>query len=111
MATFVLAYRTPTNYRPGSADAMATWNAWFENTGANLVDRGNPVFTSRALGNCGANTTLGGYSLVTADNLEEAVAVAKGCPFLADGGGVEVGEITVVNRGTQLAEENFVAGR
>jgi hypothetical protein len=82
MATFLLAYRAPRNYTGGSADAMAAWNAWFERLGANLVDRGNPVFKTSSLGNCGADTALGGYTLVSADDLEAAVALAKGCPFL-----------------------------
>ena len=98
MSTFLIANRAPKNYR-GSADAMAAWNAWFEKLGANLVDRGNPVFERRTLGNCGADTVLGGYTLVTADNLAAAVALAEGCPHLADGGGVEVGVLTPVNAG------------
>jgi hypothetical protein len=98
MYTYVFVYRTPKNYTGGSGDAMAAWNAWFEQLGANLVDRGNPVFTSSTLGECGGGT-LGGYSLVTADDLDEAVALAKGCPFLSEGGGVEVGELTLLNEG------------
>jgi hypothetical protein len=99
MSTYVLVYRAPQNYTGGSADAMTTWNAWFEQLGTNLVDRGNPVFTSSALGNCGTDTALGGYSLITADDLDAAIALAKGCPFLHDGGGVEVGELTLLNDG------------
>jgi hypothetical protein len=36
---------------------------------------------------------LGGYSLITAGDLEAAVELAKGCPFLHQGGGIEVGEL------------------
>jgi hypothetical protein len=96
MPTFVIANRTPKEYR-GSADAMAAWNAWFERLGASLVDRGNPVFERRPLGNCGPDTVLGGYTLVSADDLEAAVALAQGCPALASGGGVEVGTLTPLN--------------
>ena len=39
-----------------------------------------------------ASAGLGGYSVVSADNLSEAAAVAKGCPILAAGGSVEVYE-------------------
>ena len=100
MSTFLFSYRMPKDYRPGSAGTVAAWNAWFDSMGANLVDRGNPVLGSSALGNCGADTRLGGYSLITADDLEAAVALAKGCPALQDTGGVEVGVITERNRGT-----------
>jgi hypothetical protein len=66
---------------------------------ANLVDRGNPVFVRSTLGNCGADTVLGGYTLVAADDLEAALRLAKGCPMLDAGGGVEVGELTLLNEG------------
>ena len=100
MATFVIVNRAPTNYAP-SADAFAAFNAWFAWLGANLVDRGNPVFAARTLGNNGPGTTLGGYTLVTADDLEAAVALAKDHPLLHQGGGVEVGQLTLLNRGTR----------
>jgi hypothetical protein len=100
MATFVIVNRAPKNYTP-SADALAAFNVWFARLGVNLVDRGNPVFDSRTLGNSGADTTLGGYTLIDADDLEAAVALANGHPLLRQGGGVEVGELTVLNRGTR----------
>jgi hypothetical protein len=96
MSKFVFAYRPASNYAPG-ADSMAAWNAWFQDLGANVVDVGNPVFTRTTLGNCAADTVLGGYSIVTADDLEAAVALAAGCPLLESGGGVEVGELTLLN--------------
>lgn len=34
---------------------------------------------------------VGGYVVVTADDLGAALAVAKGCPAIALGGGIEVG--------------------
>jgi hypothetical protein len=89
--TFILAHRAPQGYR-GSPEAMARWNAWFERLGTHLVDAGNPVFERAPVGNCGPDTVLGGYTLVTAATRAEAVALAERCPLLADGGGVEVGE-------------------
>jgi hypothetical protein len=92
MPKFVFAYRIQEG-NPGSPDAMAQWMAWFEELGAAVVDPGNPVSARSSLGNCGSGSALGGYSLITADDLEAAVTLAKGCPALADGGGVEVGEL------------------
>jgi hypothetical protein len=43
------------------------------------------------LGDAGASTRLGGYSIVTADDLESAISLAKSCPTIERGGGVEVG--------------------
>jgi hypothetical protein len=68
--------------------------AWFEKLGGAVVDPGNPVGARSSLGNCGSGSVLGGYSLITADDLEAAVTLAKGCPALAAGGGVEIGELT-----------------
>jgi hypothetical protein len=94
MATYVFAYRSPKGYAPGP-ETIAPWTAWFESMGGALVDIGKPAFKRCVLGRCGAeDTELGGYSFVTADNLEVAVALAKGCPMLGLGGGVEVGELT-----------------
>lgn len=38
---------------------------------------------------------LGGYIVVSAENVEEAIALGKGCPVLKDGGKVEVRDIMV----------------
>ena len=75
---------------------MPDWTAWFDKMGASVVDLGNPVFDRTTVGNCGPDTDLGGYTLVTADGFGAAVALAEGCPLLHDGGGVEVGELKPV---------------
>jgi len=93
MPKYVFAYRIQEG-DSGSPDAMAQWMAWFEQLGSAVVDAGNPVFSRSTLGNVGSGSALGGYSLITADDLEAAVTLAKGCPALSAGGGVEVGELT-----------------
>lgn len=37
--------------------------------------------------------SIGGYTLIKADSLEEAIGLAKGCPILSFGGNVEVRQI------------------
>ena len=98
MSTYLLAHRAPRDYR-GSPEAMAAWNAWFEQLGPNLVDRGNPVFNRATLGAATSDTNLGGYTLIEADDLAAAVKLAEGCPMVGWGGGVEVGELMVLNAG------------
>jgi hypothetical protein len=98
MARFVLSYRVPQAYTPGQPEAVAAWTGWFESMGACRVDRGHGVIESGSLGNIGPGTRLGGYSVVIADDLDAAVAVATGCPTLALGGGVEVGAIAEVSQ-------------
>jgi hypothetical protein len=97
MAKFLFSYRMRKAYVPGGPDAAGSWAAWFQEMGASVIDRGNPTFESASLGDCGEDTMLGGYSLITADDLEAALALAKGCPALAESGGVEVGVITEIN--------------
>ncbi len=93
MANYVFTYRSPKNSTP-SEDAMAAWTAWFERISDSVVDIGKPVFNRSTLGKAPTDTELGGYSLVRANDLEAAVALAKGCPILERGGAVEVGELT-----------------
>ena len=93
MATFVLTYRAPEDYTLGTPDGVAAWTSWFESMGAHLADRGQPVAESATVGDCGSTRPLGGYSVITADDLGAAVALAQGCPFVGRGGGVEVGRL------------------
>lgn len=96
MPKYVFAYRAPQVEAPGQPDpeAVAPWMEFRESLGEKVTDFGNPVFAPSSLGNCGTGTQLCGYSFVTADDLESAVALAKGAPVVGAGGGVEVGEIT-----------------
>ena len=57
-------------------------------------------------GTCESSTThLGGYSVVTADDLEAAVEW-RGCPILAVAGGVEVGVLTEVDPDKQSSAKD-----
>ena len=92
MPRFVFSYRVPKDYQPGAETAKA-WQAWFDSLGSNRVDTGHAVVATRTLGNLGAGTRLGGYSLVTAEDIDGAAALAEGCPALQLGGGVEIGGV------------------
>jgi hypothetical protein len=96
MSKFVLSFRAPKNRTLNKADEAA-WGEWFGKIGADVADFGNRVGEASPLGNIGADTVLGGYTVINADDLEAAVALAKGCPGLHQGGGVEVG--TVIDMG------------
>nr|WP_295461889.1 hypothetical protein [Mesorhizobium sp.] len=78
---------------------MQAWMAWFGEIGASVVDGGNPVGMSKTVmsdksvaDNGGANP-VSGYSVLSADSLDGALMLAKGCPHLIDGGTIEVAEI------------------
>jgi hypothetical protein len=103
MPQFVFVYRHPTGYTP-SSDSAKAWMDWFEGMGDHLVDLGQPVIARTVLGNSNPGVTeLGGYSVVQAEDLEEAASIAKGCPHLERGGGVEIGQLGEVPdvRGTR----------
>src|SRR5437899_11057520 len=96
MPNYVFTYRIRDDYAP-SDDTVAAWDAFFQGLGDQLVTLGNPTFARRSIGADPSTTVLGGYSIVEADDLDSAVTLASACPTLEYGGGVEVGEITVLD--------------
>jgi len=64
---------------------MAAWGTWFGTLGSAIVDPGNPCGESRSLG-AASGGSLTGYTVLSADSLESATELAKGCPVLTDGG-------------------------
>ena len=103
MAQFLFSYRTPADYAPARPESLSAWAAWFQNMGGQPVDAGQPVREARQIGDCGAGQRLGGYTVVTADTLEEALALAQGCPGLQRGFGVEVGALADPRTATAAA--------
>lgn len=80
------------------AQVMAEWTAWFEGMGDAVVDGGNPVGPSSTLQSdgtisCdGGPNPLSGYSLIKADDIEQATAIARDCPILKARGSIEIAE-------------------
>ena len=71
------------------SDSMDDWMTWFGSIGQNLVDVGNPIQGGTLVkGGTSSDLTsfadlVGGYSLISANDLPEAVALAKTCPNAA----------------------------
>ncbi|HSJ50494.1 MAG TPA: YciI family protein [Actinomycetota bacterium] len=79
------------------ARVMKAWTDWFTQIGSALKDGGNPfetgVRTVASDGSVSGGTgTFSGYTVVTADSLDEATAIAKGSPVLQAGGSIIVHE-------------------
>lgn len=92
MSNYVLSFRGRSD-RTADPQEEAAWGEWFGEIGASIVDPGNRVGRATALGETGlAGTVLTGYTLIQADSYDAALALAQGCPGLAHGGAVEVGE-------------------
>ena len=73
---------------PPDPDVMTAWGARFGELGASIVDGGNPTGESATVASDGSSSPGGGanpatgYSLIDADNLQDAIAKARGCPVL-----------------------------
>jgi hypothetical protein len=90
--------------------SMEKWVAWFKDLGAkgHIKDPGHPLENTgkvvkgkQHLVSDGpyaeTKDVVGGYIVVEAKDLEEAVKLAKGCPILEVGGSVEVRPIQKLN--------------
>ena len=100
MAKYALIYHgggTPET-EDEQAAVMAAWGAWMEGLGSALKDPGNAFGNSSTINSDGSVTAGGGanpasgYTLLEADSLDAALALAKGNPILQAGGSIEVAE-------------------
>ncbi|HEY5442721.1 MAG TPA: hypothetical protein VIJ68_04230 [Candidatus Saccharimonadales bacterium] len=88
MKNYVFIY-----YNNGTRDGVspeeskAAWGAWFGSLGDKIVDAGNPFNDGgKAVEKSGITTIENypatGYTIVKANGLDEAAALAKDCPVL-----------------------------
>ena len=104
MANYVFAYTGGNGAAADEADRdaqMAKWGQWLGQLSSAVVDRGAPTGTAKTVGpggsvSNGGSRGLTGYSIVSANSLDSAVELAKGCPVLATGGAVDVYEAIAV---------------
>ena len=79
------------------AAQYARWGQWFAQLGSALVEGGAAMGAAKTVGpgravTDGGSRGLSGYSSVSADTLDAAVELARGCPVLEIGGTVDVYE-------------------
>ncbi len=85
------------------AKIMAEWNTWYERMGAAIVDGGNPFAASKHVSGTGtgegpaSSPPATGYTVITADSLDAAVAKVQDHPHVKHGGEVSVYETFVVS--------------
>lgn len=113
MKNFLLLFRADSSQaaKRSPEEMQASTKKWMDWIGSiaaqnKLADRGNRLEqTGKVLRGNNVVTdgpfteikeTLGGYTMVNASSLEEAVELANGCPILQMGGSVEVREISVL---------------
>ena len=80
------------------ATMMAAWGAWYGEMGAAIVDGGNPFSASKNVSSSGvsdggfSSPPATGYTVISAESLDAAVATVKNHPHVSFGGQVSVYE-------------------
>ena len=87
------------------------WLAWFKELTAkgHVKDLGHPLEAAGMIVTgkdkivkdgpfAEAKDVIGGFTVITASDIAEAVELSKGCPILEVGGSVEVRPIQIMNR-------------
>lgn len=112
MSDFTFLYRgRDTNASPEQMQkTMEKWRAWFKDLGekGHLKDIGHPLErTGKVVKGkqksvtdgpfAEAKDVVGGFSLIQARDLNQALELSKDCPILDVGGSVEVRQIQVIN--------------
>lgn len=97
MPKFLLVYHGGSGTADGSS--MDAWMKWFQSIQSAVVDGGAPVARAWTLSKdgtdegVGSSTSVGGYSVLTADSMQQASELAQGCPHLASGGTIQLCEL------------------
>lgn len=104
MSKFILLYKGPATpmdqMSPEKAQEVgAAWFAWRDKLGSSLVDFGSPMGPGQSVvddGSDGQAVDLTGYSIVEATDMDGALKLVEGHPFLSDATGefsIEVYEL------------------
>jgi hypothetical protein len=100
MTNFVLLYTgggMPESEEEGAA-VIAAWGAWYGRLGEAIVDGGNPFGAAKNVSADGvddgpvSSPPITGYTIISADSLDAAVAQVQDHPHLNYGGQVSVFE-------------------
>jgi hypothetical protein len=100
LTNYVFAYSGGNGVAADEAERKAQyakWGQWFRDLGSAVVEGGAAMGIAKTVGpggsvSDGGSRGLSGYSIVSADSLDSALELAKGCPVLEIGGAVDVYE-------------------
>lgn len=100
MAKYLFLYSggtTPADAPAKVKKSMDAWMAWFGKLGKAVVEPGSPTRPGKIVSGKGVRATgakpVTGYTIIQAADLDAAVAVAKGCPGISEGGQLAVYEL------------------
>ena len=96
----IIAYiggQQPSTPEEGKAQ-MEKWKAWISGLGDAVVNPGTPLKDVRVMApdgtvRVGAGNDMHGFTVVEADSLDHALAMARECPYLEIGGSLEIAEM------------------
>ncbi len=101
MTNYILVYQggtEPATKEEGAAH-MAKWQAWMQGLGDAIVNPGTPTRSPKIVSADGVSDDIGpkamtGYTIIEAESQDEALEMAKKCPFIEmDGGTIVVAEM------------------
>lgn len=100
MSQFLITYiggNKPATQEEGMQH-MTKYKAWLSALGASAVSPANPLRNTHTVNPDGSVDSVGrssmsGYTIVEVETLDDAISIAKDCPFLEIGGSLEVSEI------------------
>ena len=71
---------------------------WLSSLGKSAVSPANPLRDTHTIASDGtvrpgSTTTMSGYTIIETASMDQALKIAKSCPFLDTGGSLEVSEL------------------
>lgn len=88
--------------QPASPDEgqkhMAKYKEWLAALGDSAVSPANPLKNTKTINpdgsvEAGGSTAMSGFTIIAAESEDEALSVAKACPYLEIGGSLEISEV------------------
>jgi len=104
MAKFIISYLG--GEHPDSREAadvhMTQYKAWLKELGPRAISPANPFKDTHTItsdGNVlqGSETGMSGFTIIEADDINQAISDAQTCPFLAIDGTLEVSQLVEMN--------------
>ena len=100
MSQFIITYiggNRPASEEEGK-QRMERYGAWLAALGDAAVSPANPLGSTHTVGpdgsvEKGSQSSMSGYTIIEAASIDEAISIAKDCPFLDVGGSLEVSEL------------------
>jgi len=100
MSQFMITYigGNPPATKEESMQHMSKYREWLASLGDSAVSPANPLGNTHTVSPDGSvveggESMMSGYTIVAADSIDDAISIAKNCPFLDIGGSLEVSEL------------------